>query len=115
MPLVVVEKATTAAEGKISQAAVDAAAAEGKLIRISEIHLTAITKAGRAQGELPAADARAFDGDGEKEIGIVEIVVVKEVCGAREKVIGVKGPTAQGNGDAELMLFVALAVKRDEA
>src|SRR2546427_5163693 len=50
--LIVVEQAATAAEREISEAAVDAAAAERELIRISEINLAAAQQARRAEGKL---------------------------------------------------------------
>ncbi len=40
--LVVIEQAATAAERKIGQAAVDAAAPKGELIRVREVNLAAI-------------------------------------------------------------------------
>src|SRR5438067_1375651 len=85
----VVEEDASAAERKIGEAAVDAPAAKRELIGISEINLAAVVKARRAQNEFPAANARAPDGDGDENRRVVEIVVVKEIIGASEEVIGV--------------------------
>ena len=115
VPLVVVEEAASAAERKIGEAAVDAPAAKRELIGISEINLAAVVKARRAQNEFPAANARALDGDGDENLRVVEIVVVKEIIGASEEVIGVEGPATKRDSDAELVFFIAFAMKRHEA
>src|SRR5437899_5862942 len=112
--LIMIEEAATAAEGEIGEAAIDAATTERELIGISQINLAAVTDARGAHSEFPAVDARTLDGDGEKEIGIVEIVVIEEVPGAREEVGGVERPAVKGNSGAELMLFVALPMERDK-
>src|SRR5437879_194363 len=39
--------------------------------------------------EFPAVDASTFNGDGNENLRIVEIVVVEEVAGSSEKVVGV--------------------------
>jgi len=69
----------------------------------------------RAKRELPAVDARALDGDWEKQVGIVEIVVVEEIHGAGQKIAGVQGPAAEWNGNAKLMFFIPFTMERDEA
>ncbi len=113
--LIMIEESATAAEGEIGEAAINAAATEGELIGISQINLAAVMDVRGAQGNFPTVGARTLDSDGEKEIGIVEIVVIEEVPGAGEEIAGVERPAAKGNSDAELMLFVALAVERDKA
>jgi len=40
--------------------------------------------------------------------------MVEEIFRPGEEVVGVESPAAQGNSDAKLMFFVALAMKRDE-
>src|SRR6267378_2589528 len=69
----------------------------------------------RAERELPAVDACALDSNGKKQVGVVEIVVVKEIFGAREEIAGVERPAAKGNRDAKLVLLIALTVQRNEA
>src|SRR5215470_3578769 len=113
--LIVIEEAAPATEGEISEAAIDSATAERELIGVGQIDLAAIADVRGAQSKFPAVDARAFDGDGEKEVGIVEIVVVEEVSGAGEEIAGVERPPVKRDGDAELVLLVAFAVKRDKA
>jgi hypothetical protein len=39
-------------------------------------------------------------------------VVLEEIMGMGAEGVGVEPPSAEGDGDAELMLFVALAVQR---
>src|SRR5260221_874944 len=69
----------------------------------------------RRARELPAVDACALDSNGKKQVGVVEIVVVKEIFGAREEIAGVERPAAKGNRDAKLVLLIALTVQRNEA
>src|SRR2546430_1954 len=71
--------------------------------------------AGRAERELPAVNARALNGDGEKQVGVVEIIVVEEILGASEKIASVERPAMERNGDAKLVLFIAFTVERNEA
>src|ERR1700704_3659400 len=40
--------------------------------------------------------------------------MVKEIVGAGFEIVHVENPTAIGNSDSELMLFVALSLKREE-
>src|ERR1700690_2063292 len=70
--------------------------------------------AGRAQRGFPAADYRLAYGDGKEEVGFADIVVVEEIDYVGAEVVGVENPSAVGDGYAELMFFVALAVERDE-
>ena len=39
----------------------------------------------------------------------------KKVDGVGAEVVGVEHPSAEGDGDAELMFFIALAVERNES
>ena len=113
--LVMIEQSEAVAEVEISQAAVDVAEGESELIGIREINLRPIADARRAQRKLPAVDARALNRDREKQVGIVEIIVVEEILGASEKIAGVQRPAVEWNGNAELVLFIAFAVERNEA
>src|SRR5882724_6746636 len=70
---------------------------------------------GRAERKFPAVDAGALDGNGKKQVGVVEIVVVEEIHGASEKIAGVQRPAMKRNGDAKLVLFIAFTVERNEA
>ena len=98
-----------------NETAGDAPETESQLVGVREIELGAMANARGAQREFPTVDARALDGYGKEDLGVVEIVVIKEVSGAGEEIIGVEGPAAEGDSDAELMFFIALAMKRDEA
>ena len=48
------------------------------------------------------------------DAGVADVGVVEEVVDAGLEGVGVEEPAAEGNLDAELMLFVALAVERGE-
>src|SRR5882762_5300456 len=61
-----------------------------------------MTDLGRAERKLPSADAGPLDGDGKKQVGVVEIA-------------GVQRPAMKRNGDAKLVLFIAFTVERNEA
>ena len=79
------------------------------------MNLAAMGDARRAQRGFPSADHGLANGDGKKEIGFADIVVVEEIHDVGAEVIGVEDPSAKGDGHAELMLFVALAVERNES
>jgi hypothetical protein len=113
--LVVIEEVEAVPKGKVGEAAIDVAEGEGELVRIGQVHLSAIADAGRAERKFPTVDARALNGYGEKEVGVIEIVVVEEIFGASEKIAGVERPSAKWNSDAKLVLFIALSVERNEA
>src|SRR6266403_4120974 len=74
-----------------------------------------MTDLGRAERKLPSVDAGALDGNGKKQVGVVEIVVVEEIHSASEKIAGVQRPAMKRNGDAKLVLFIAFTVERNEA
>ena len=113
--LVMVEQREAVAEGEISQAAVDVAEGESELIGIREINLRPIADVRRAQRKLPAIDARALNRDREKQVGIVEIIVVEEIFGAGQEIAGVENPSVERNSDAKLVLFISLTAERNEA
>src|SRR5271154_3464601 len=113
--LIVVQQAEAIAERKIGEPAIDVAESQSQLIRIGEINLRAIFDARGTQCQFPAFDARALNGYGNKQLGILKIIMVKEICGQGLEIVCVDGPAAEGNGDAELVFFVALAVQRNEA
>jgi hypothetical protein len=77
--LIVVERSKTIAKGKIGETAVDVAETESQLIRIGHVDLSAIPDSRGAQGQFPATDTRALDGDGEENVRVIEIVVIKEI------------------------------------
>ncbi len=87
----------------------------GDLVGVREMRLAEAPEMRRAQGELPGLNERALHGDGNEDAGLADVVVVEEIFGAGLEGVGVEQPAAEGNLHAELMLFVALAVQRDEA
>ena len=52
---------------------------------------------------------------GEKQIGVVEGVMVEEILGTSEKIAGVECPAVEGNGDAKLVFFISFSVERNKA
>ena len=76
--------------------------------------LAEVAEARRAEGRLPGADEGSVDGDGEVEAGLADVGVVEEVVDAVLKGVDVEEPSAIGDLDAELMLFVAFAVEWGE-
>src|SRR5690242_10168923 len=112
--LVVIEQSEAVAEREIRQAAVDVAEGESELIGVREINLCAIADARRPQGKFPPVNARALNRDREKQVGIVEIIMVEEIFGTSQEIAGVERPSVERNGDAKLVFFIALTVERDE-
>ena len=55
-----------------------APSALGDLVGIGEVNLGAMRDARRTQRGLPAANHGLRDGDGEKEVGFANVVVVEE-------------------------------------
>ena len=78
------------------------------------MNLAAIPDARRTKRDFPRVNQRAINRDGKKKIGFADIVVVEEIIRAGLKCVGIQRPAAEGNRDAELVLFVALAVQRHE-
>ena len=63
----------------------------------------------RTERQLPTIDSRALYINREEDVGVIQAVVVEEVAGASQKVIGVQDPAFEGNSDTELVFFIALA------
>jgi hypothetical protein len=78
------------------------------------MRLAVVSDSWRFQGELPATDKSAVDGDGKVEAGFPHVAVVEEVSRACPEVGGVEELSAVRNLHAELMFFIALAVQRHE-
>ena len=79
------------------------------------MNLSAMGDARRAQSKFPAPDHGLGDGDGEEEVGFSDAVVIEEIGDVGSEVVSVESPSAKGDGDPELMFFVAFAVERDES
>src|SRR3982074_3809857 len=99
---------------RADQTANDAAAAKRQLIRIREIDLGAVAEPGRAKRQLPAVDSRGLHVNRKEDVGVIQAVVVEEVGGASQKIIGIQDPAFEGNSGSELMFLVPLAMQRHE-
>ena len=77
--------------------------------------LSAIGDAWRAESEFPSANDCLGDGDGEEEVGLADVVMIEEIHDVGAEVIGVENPAVIGDGDSELVFFIALAVERNES
>ena len=100
--------------GEIGQPSRDGAAAVDNLVGIGKVKLGAMSDARGMQREFPAADQGLFNREGKEKVGFSDGVVVEEIPGAGAEGVGVERPSAKGDGDTELMLFVALAIERNE-
>src|SRR5882757_4426765 len=96
--IVVEEEVTFVGRREVSEAARDAARAFGILVGVGGMNLSTAGDLRRIRGGFPAANARASDGQREKDIGVAENVVIKEISGAGAKVGNVEGPAGQRNG-----------------
>src|ERR1700723_3209748 len=78
------------------------------------MELAAIPDARRAESDFPCVNERAIDGDGNENVRLAYVVVVEEIVGAGFEVVGVEYPALDRYGDAEFVLLVAFAMKRNE-
>ena len=67
----------------------------------------------RAKRKFPAANDSLGDRDGNASPG-TDAAMIEEITSVGFEVVDVNRPPAVRNGHTKLMLFVALAVKRDE-
>ena len=115
LALVVVEE-VVAALGRwleVRQPAADCPLGLNVLMGPDQPHLGAIQQAQLAQRRIPAANARPLQGDGQKDAGIAEHVVVEVVARRGPEVADFDRPAARRYRQAELVLFVALALQRN--
>ena len=125
IPLVVVERRVDVRDvagvggqrrGAVAgEASCDAADLLGDLVGVGEVGLAEVPEVGRAEREFPCLDERALDGDGDEDAGFADVVVVEEVVGLGLEGVGVEQPATEGDLDAELVLFVALAFEGEVA
>src|SRR6267143_2447323 len=111
--LVMIEGEERGGKSKIRQAARDWQFAIGDLIGVCQVDLSTVGDAGRAECQFPTADFSSINRDRQTQPRS-DAALVKEIAGAGFEIVRVENPTAIGNGDSELMLFVALSVKRQE-
>src|ERR1700722_813931 len=69
----------------------------------------------RAKSCLPSSNHRLGNGDGEKEVGFADIVVVKKIHHVGAEVIDIEYPSAQRDGHTELVFFIAFPMESDES
>ena len=74
------------------EAADDVAALLGDLVGVGEVELAEAGKLRRAERHLPGADQRAIDGDGEVDVRLADVGVVKEVVDAVFEIVDVERP-----------------------
>ncbi len=61
-----------------------------------------------------ASNSGLVDGDRDKDIRFADVIVVEEISSARFEIVNIERPAANGNGHAELVLFVALSMERSK-
>src|SRR5919198_1372474 len=64
-----------------------------------------------AKSAFPSANARLVDGQRQKNIRVAQNIVVEEIACPGVEAVNVQDPSAKRHGQAELVLFVALAVQ----
>src|ERR1700674_4019947 len=69
----------------------------------------------RAKSCLPSSNHRLGNGDGEKEDGFADIVVVKKIHHVGAEVIGIEDPFVQKDVQPELLFFIAFTMESDES
>src|SRR5580692_2433771 len=115
VPLIVIQQPKSIAKRKVGQPAINIPKPKCQLVRIRQINLCPIPNPWRTQCQLPPIDPRALNCHRKKQVRIVEVVMVEKILCPRQKIIRVKRPAMKGNRHAELMLFVALSVKRNKS
>ena len=76
--------------------------------------LPAVGDARRTEGQFPAANLGPVNGDGQTQ-SRSDAAMVKEIVSIGLEVVDIENPSAIGNGDSELMFFVAFSQEREEA
>ena len=112
--IVVQEKVAFFGWSEIRQASCDGANAFRSLIRVDEMSAIVPKEKRRTHGGFEPLDDGALNGEREEDIGIAEGIVVEIIFRRGMKVSFAEGPTADGNGDAVLLLDVAFAIERQE-
>lgn len=99
---------------KIGQAARDASLSFDVLVRIGEMHSRPAQEPRRPHTCFPAANACPLQGDGEEDAGVSQDVVVEVIAGTRPEVVDLDRPGSNGDGEPELVLFVAFSSQGQE-
>src|SRR5690348_1452637 len=85
-----------------------------ELVRPRHVDSRAAKNLRRPQRGFPALDARSLNGERQKDVGAANLVVIKKVARARAEDVGVEYPLAEWDGDASLILLIALSVQREK-
>src|ERR1035438_5936056 len=97
------------------KSAIDGAALLGNLVRVGEVELAAPPQRRAAQRSFPGTHQGAVYGDRDEDVGLADVRVIQEIVDSRLEVVDLQRPAAEGNLNAELVLFVALAAQHREA
>src|SRR6185437_12028800 len=109
--IVVEEVVAIFRRGKIGESAGYRSLALHVLVRIGEVQLQTMRQLWRAHASLPTVDPGGGQGHGKEDIGIAQHVMIEVIGGAGVEVVYIEAPAAQGNGEPELVLLVALAAQ----
>ncbi len=115
--MVEIAKAATVAElcgGIVEETACNDARAFDRLIGVGDVNVKALCNTGRPNRGFPAVDARAFDGERKKDVGIAQRVMIEEVERVRLEVGEIESPSAKRNSEAKFALLVGFAAERQE-
>src|SRR2546429_6890779 len=105
MALIVVQKEVVAARREIGQSTADSTLAFSFLTGVSQRHLAATQETRRTEHHFQATDTGPLNGQGKKDVGVPQNLVIKGVLRAGTKVIDVNHPFLDRKGQAELVLL----------
>src|ERR1039457_6586463 len=116
MPLIVVQQEIAAVwRREIGKAAADRSQAFAMRISVRQVNPPSLSNPRRAHRYLPSVESCAVDGQREKDVGISDGVVVEVVSRTLVIVVYIEHPSVHRNCEAELMLLIAFATKRNKA
>src|SRR5262249_38248180 len=84
------------------------------LVGVNEMRMGVMHEFRRTNIGFPAADAGASNGKRKKQVGITNGVVIKKVARTGTEVVERWSPSTIGDDNAHVVLFVTLAVQRQE-
>ena len=113
--LVVIEDEEARRWREVGEAAADRSYRLGDLVGVSKVNVSAVPKLWGAQGQLPTLNAGAINRKREENVGFANAAVIKEISDLGVEVVSIDDPATERNGNAELALFIALAMEGEEA
>src|SRR5271165_4746531 len=114
--LIVVKKERPAWRwGKIGKTTGDSTDTLGQLVRVNEMSVIGMENQGRTDGGFLSLNDGSLNRKGQEDVGIANHVVVKEVPHAGVEIGNGGDPVSHRNGDAVLLLDVALASQRQKS